>query len=356
MILMKETPCSTQDKPIGLIGESGKSREDSSCLPNLSGSPTRAIVRKDRIVVILGMHCSGTSLLANLLTVLGVDLGENLLPANPYNEAGHWEQEEIYKIQDALLQQLGRHWNGPAWTYPFPFEWGQRTAIRPFKDQLISIVRGEIEKANGIWGFKDPRTSRLLPLWKEIFAELGLDPLYLLAVRQPAAVVESVLKRDKLPASRTELLWLLHNLDAVRDTGDQLRLVVDYDGWFTHPREQARAVARALDLTWPDAEDERLAMVRERIRPDLRHCQTTRPLSLPFVSETYNVLKNAAATGQIPGELRRIDEDVRRALSLCEPWASAVKELVCAQSARTTGSAPAMADSTHGQTGAAMIL
>jgi hypothetical protein len=279
------------------------------------------------IVVVLGMHRSGTSLLANILNVLGIDFGQQLLPANLHNEAGYWEQTEIYQTQEALLHCLGRNWSGPAWTNPFPLEWHRVPELQPFKDQLIAIIRKELAQTKGVWGFKDPRTSRLLPLWKEIFDELQLEPLYLLAVREPSAVVESILKRDGLPASRAELLWLLHNHEAVRDAGAGLRLVVDYDRWFTAPREQSRVVAEALNLPWPDSADTLVAEIQQRIRPELRHCQAPLASSLlPFVTETYAALRHAAFTGTHAG-LCDLQTHIERALSLCTPWLEAINEV-----------------------------
>lgn len=287
---------------------------------------TVASASQQSIVVVLGMHRSGTSLLANLLHVLGVDLGDNLLPADGGNEAGYWEQNEIFQTQDELLKCLGRSWSSPTGTVPFPDAWCRLPEVAPFKSRLISILRKEIGQARGLWGFKDPRTSRLLPLWSEIFAELGLEPLYLLAIREPASVVESVARRDEIPRSRAELLWLLHNLDAVRDAGEQLRLVIDYDRWFTEPHEQAHAVVNALGFSWPSNEEELLASVRQQIRPNLRHHRAPSLISLPFVSETYHLLQQAAATGQIPASLRQLDTEARRAMALLEPWASVVAD------------------------------
>jgi|GEM_PF-1801177 len=279
------------------------------------------------VIVVLGMHRSGTSLLANLLAALGVNLGENLLAADCNNEAGYWEQEEIYKLQDGLLQQIGRHWIGPAGSVPFPDEWWELPEAQAVKQQLLDIVRNEIDKTEGLWGFKDPRTSRLLPLWKEIFAELGLKPIYLLAIRNPAEVVQSIVKRDEIPASRAELLWLLHNLDAVRDAGDELQLVVDYDRWFTHPREQAQAVVSALGMEWPADDNELLSTVTQRIRPELRHNREPQPFSLPLIAKTFAALQSSAASGKVSAELQQLNRDVRTALSLCEPWSYVVEEL-----------------------------
>jgi hypothetical protein len=285
-----------------------------------------------QIVVVLGMHRSGTSLLANLLTVLGVDLGEQLLGADSNNQAGYYEQTDIFQTQDALLNRLGRGWTGPAGTAPFPERWWALPSVRPFRDRLAAIVSAEVDRADGLWGFKDPRTSRLLPLWHEIFEELNLDPVYLLSIRDPAHVVESVVRRDRIPAARVERQWLLHNLDAVRDAGGRLRLVVDYDRWFTQPEEQARAILDALGLRWNGPTGDLLSGILERIRPDLRHCRAVPRPSLPFVEDAFRLLQAAAATGEVPAELTRLDADVRRALALGQPLADEIDEKTGAQS------------------------
>ncbi len=44
------------------------------------------------IILVLGMHRSGTSAITRLLNILGADLGINLLPgAQTINEPGFWE-------------------------------------------------------------------------------------------------------------------------------------------------------------------------------------------------------------------------------------------------------------------------
>jgi len=267
------------------------------------------------------MHRSGTSLLTNLLNVLGVDLGTDLLAPSVINETGFWENESIYRTQDALMNHIAKDWGEHGFAYPFAIDWQRLPEFRTFQDQLVSIVRAEMAGAKGIWGFKDPRTCRLLPMWKKIFAELDLEPLYVLAVRNPSVVVESLLKIYPLDPLHAELVWLLYNLDAVREAGKDLRIVVDYDRWFTAPREQAQAVAKALELKWPDDESDLVDRLTQTIRPDLRHAEARRPCSRPFVTKIHQALQNAAATGCAPdeiisGDLKRADECLAAALEL----------------------------------------
>jgi len=277
------------------------------------------------IVVVLGMPRSGTSLLTSLLQGLGVELGENLAVADANNPAGYWEQEEICQAQEQLLQHLGRRWIDETGTMPFPEKWWQSPELKQHRDRLASIVRSEVLRCNGLWGFKDPRTSRLIPLWNEIFAELNFNPIYILALRDPASAVQSMVKLYDLPAARTELLWLLHTLDAVQDAGDRLRLVVDYDRWFSDPRAQALAIANALSIEWPADEGPLLSLLQERIRPDLRHCNSSRPALLPFSAEVFTTLQTAAVTKEIPENFQSLARDVHRAISLCSPWSAFIE-------------------------------
>src|SRR5580700_6286943 len=92
---------------------------------------------KQRIVAVLGMHRSGTSLLTNLLNVLGVDLGEDLLAGNASNEMGHWENESIYRTQDALLNYIAKDWGEFGFVYPFAIDWERLPEFRTFQEKLV---------------------------------------------------------------------------------------------------------------------------------------------------------------------------------------------------------------------------
>jgi len=46
-------------------------------------------------IIILGMHRSGTSALTRVLNLLGMELGQPLLPPHPTNETGFWEHATV---------------------------------------------------------------------------------------------------------------------------------------------------------------------------------------------------------------------------------------------------------------------
>jgi len=281
-----------------------------------------------RVVVVLGMHRSGTSLFARMLGALGVDLGSHLIPGREDNPAGFWEHAGIVAIHDEILGLLGRGWATPRDSLPYPPAWWRDPALNPLKARLLEILREELGHAVGVWGFKDPRICRLLPLWQEMFATLEIEPVYVLTIRHPLEVAASLQQRDGISSARGQLLWLEHNLEALRHTRGKLGLVLDYDRWFSHPKAQAEAALATLERAWPSDETELERVFATHIRPELRH--QSRPDDqryLPFVEETYALLQEAATTGKVPEDLWRIEADVRKAQTLLDTWAEAADAL-----------------------------
>jgi hypothetical protein len=59
------------------------------------------------IVIVLGMHRSGTSLCSHLLSALGVDMADDI-GVNVGNDRGHWERWEIVELHDRILGLFNR--------------------------------------------------------------------------------------------------------------------------------------------------------------------------------------------------------------------------------------------------------
>ena len=226
---------------------------------------------RGRIVLILGMHRSGTSMLARLLAAKGLPLGTTLLNRRSRDNAhGYWEQADIVHIHEALLDWLDRTWHGPNGCRDLPDGWLGRPESRIAKHRLMAIVDREITEAGGLWGFKDPRTLRFLALWREIILELALDPVFILATRAPAAVVASLMRRNRLPRPFAEALWAANTLTLLAGVGDELAAVVDYDAWFTAPDGIATHLGAVVGL--PEATSGGAGLpLGALIDPSLRH-------------------------------------------------------------------------------------
>lgn len=262
----------------------------------LAGTATsglRAMPRSDggalagsTALFVLGMHRSGTSALTGLLHRLGVALGERLMPASEDNPRGYWENADIVAVHDRLMGSLGWTWDDTR-SLPVGFERG-KLAQEAARDLLVLAHRDFGGAA--LWGLKDPRLCRLMPLWSMFLAAEGVTPRYVLAVRHPLDVAASLTARDGIGATRALLLWLGHLLDAERATRGAPRVIVHYEeligerGW----RGVADEIAQALGIVWPRID---AAAVDAFLAPELRRRRASDEASggLPaWIAAVYN--------------------------------------------------------------------
>jgi hypothetical protein len=253
---------------------------------------------KRRIIFVLGMHRSGTSLATNVLTELGVALSEDLMPATHENARGYFESQTISYLQDRILAAFGLAWDTPTSMRALPPQWWKSPSIAPLRNQIVAFVKEQLD-AHPLWAFKDPRTMRLMPMWEEIVAELGAQPSYLLVTRHPNEVAGSLFARGKLDPVIAELLWLEHNVDALLACRERIAGVVEYQEWIDKPAEQARYMIEKLALPYAGSEQDLKAMLDRVIAPELRHHASSSAFRLPFTAPLYDALLRRDLVGAL---------------------------------------------------------
>jgi len=198
-----------------------------------------------RVVVVAGMHRAGTSVVARGLVALGVDLGDALMSADvTMNARGFFEDMDIVKLDDALLDAHGADWKNVALLDDV--DWAADAHAAAATDAR-RLLEGKLART-GHFGFKDPRVPRLLPFWQRVFAQMHVEDGYVIAVRHPLAVIDSLTARDGLDLRRSGWLWLTHLLCALRYTQGRPRVVVDYDRVLNAPARELARMASALAL------------------------------------------------------------------------------------------------------------
>ena len=192
------------------------------------------------MLVIGGMHRSGTSLLASLFDGAGVSVGARLLGAGNGNDVGHFEDLDFYEFHQRAL--LG---NG------LPAEGFTADAIpvvpEPMRAEATTLV--EIRRRQGgVWGWKDPRTILFLEFW----ADLLPDASFVFVFRRPWEVVDSFFRRGD-PAfvynpALAARVWLHYN-----------RLILRFI-----TRHPERCVIREMTQVATDPQHALLPMVRRQ--------------------------------------------------------------------------------------------
>jgi glycosyltransferase involved in cell wall biosynthesis len=198
------------------------------------------------------MHNSGTSLLTESLARLGVAFGPALVRrGHPGNGAiyDYWEDADIVAAQEGLLHRLDRHWRSCTATLPIG-DWHGTAAIAG-RGALRDLLRQRLAVNPGLWGFKDPRTARLLPLWRQVFADAGVEPWYVISLRSPEATAASFAAKAEVPVSWAEALWRRTYLYILEGTAGQRRCLVDYAEWTAAPQLALARLTEFLGLPMP---------------------------------------------------------------------------------------------------------
>ncbi len=193
-------------------------------------------------VIVCGLHRSGTSAVARLVNLLGADIAGDLSPNGPDNPRGFWESDAVVRIHDRLLKALDPSHDGSLFD-PMPLwsDWLMTDAVRQAKRQLSDVIEKDFAHSR-LFLVKDPRISRLLPLWVELLAHLGIAPIIVIPFRNPLEMAASLALRDHVSLPKALLLYLHAYLEIELASRVLPRVFVRYD----HLLEDWRPFARRL--------------------------------------------------------------------------------------------------------------
>lgn len=198
-----------------------------------------------RLVVVLGMHRSGTSAITRGLACLGVSLGERLLPGvEGDNRKGYFEDIDINALNVEMLRVINSDWSRVA---PIDAMDVAQLEREGFILRAINILRAKAS-ACAIFGFKDPRVAKLMPFWAKVFDYSGFEVSYVLAMRNPMSVAKSLSQRAGFAPEHSYMLWLDHVLISAFHTNGATRVLVDYDHFMVRASQDLERIAQRLRL------------------------------------------------------------------------------------------------------------
>ncbi len=206
------------------------------------GSPDR------QALIIVGMHRSGTSATTGAMQCVGVQLGRKLYAGHSdINAKGYFEHSDIADANDAALLSLGSSWDD---ILPKEQGWWRKPELQPFAAKMKQYIRRDFSKSP-LWALKDPRVSRMLPWWLEIFREEGISPHFVFVVRSPEEVYRSLEKRDGFSREKSFMLWLLHYLEAEKESRGFPRTFVLFESFLDDATGELLKMERELGVRFP---------------------------------------------------------------------------------------------------------
>jgi len=174
------------------------------------------------IVLVAGMHRSGTSAVTSLLVGDRGWVGEpnDLLPPSRGNDIGFFERRDLVELHDSWLERLGGSWSEPP----------SHRALTQFRPEVAREASTYLEQLasqtpEGLTpALKDPRLCLFLDTW----LAAAPDAVVIIPVRHPYEVAESLWRRDSVRHARTYALWEKHVLEVQEAVQHRPSVVVNF--------------------------------------------------------------------------------------------------------------------------------
>lgn len=196
-----------------------------------------------RLILVVGVGRSGTSLLTGILGQLGLYIPRPEVQADDTNPRGFGEPRWVVDFHDRLLRERRVTVNDArpaAWEITHGV--GHEPALRAWLAEQLAQPGPVV--------VKDPRTVWFLPLWTRTAADLGAEASFVTMLRHPAEIVRSQRKSYgtwQTEASRTAAAVNIM-LETEHATRGARRAFVRYEDLLADWPREIRRVGAALDL------------------------------------------------------------------------------------------------------------
>src|SRR5688500_5863231 len=191
-------------------------------------------------LIVLGMHRSGTSVLARALNLMGAYFGPEGIStgANAENPKGFWERRDVRALNDSVLRGAGCDWNRVLRFDPLTLP---PDRLADFDKRAARLVL-EMD-AHRPWLIKEPRLCLLLPLWRKWLEA----PVCIHIFRHPAEVASSLRVRNGMPMDAGLLLWERYVRSALGDAEGLPAVTVSHRELMDAPAAAAGRLYRDLE-------------------------------------------------------------------------------------------------------------
>jgi glycosyltransferase involved in cell wall biosynthesis len=244
-------------------------------------------------IIVLGMHRSGTSMVARLLNMMGAYFATEttaMLPTTA-NPKGYWEREDIRQLNDQVIQSLGMSWDNIS---DFDSQLLTQELQQHLQDSAQKIIFSL--ETHRPWMIKDPRLCLLLPLWQPLLE----IPVYVYVYRNPIQVAQSLKTREDFPLTLGIALWEKYNLYGLANCADWPRILVSHQELVTQPVNTVRKLHQ--DLLDCEVQGLRLPAdkeIRAFIEPKLFREQGNIQLQGGYINQEQQHLIEAFENGSI---------------------------------------------------------
>lgn len=209
------------------------------------------------MLLVLGVHRSGTSTVARLLECLAAEPSRNLLEGDRNNPKGYFEDVDVTMFnRHRLLHALGSSWHHTA-----PPDWARLTdGLRSeLKEEAAGILERNFKPGNPVSVLKDPQITDLLPFWLEVLEKSGYRVKIVCSLRDPLSVARSLRVRDGFSVQHGSMIYAAGWMGALRAMQGLTPSFVSYDRMVSDPRATLFRLSSETGLPLPEDVEQRLA-------------------------------------------------------------------------------------------------
>lgn len=207
---------------------------------------------KKKIVFVLGMHRSGTSLTAEIVHSMGFSIpGHSLDVIDSINAHGFWESQEVVDFDEEVLSAARLKWYHIC---PVGHIFKNVEDFDRHVEVLSEFLKVESSKRGNLV-IKDPRLCLLWPLWFAAADRSVYDVKVIFVNRHPSSIASSIKKRDGFSTFSSHLLWLYYFFSVFSAKEFPELLYLNYedllvDGWESESVSGFLGVGRISNNEW----------------------------------------------------------------------------------------------------------
>jgi len=218
-----------------------------------------------KTILVLGFHRGGTSLVANVIHKMGVQLWtrpEQEMKAFDHNRKGYYENWDFVHLNDIILKEAGGDWMNP------PSRAAIWKAGLTYNANIKRLVRENM--TTSMWGWKDPRTCLTCHLYAPYLENLHV----IIPVRNVEANFQSFYRTRLSSVAEDVARKHFHQL-RIRYLNDAYRLAQNYpnkfikfENLFVSPQLPIFRIMEFLEIK---PTDEMVAKIEAEITPGIRN-------------------------------------------------------------------------------------
>ena len=220
-------------------------------------------------VAVIGTGRSGTSMITRLLNIGGLNLGSKngLLAGNELNERGYFESKAINNLGHRLLAELGGAWDYPPLLQP---GWELDPSLDDYYHEARNIIEQTFPR-DAVWGWKDPRTTLLIPFWTRVIPDLK----FVVCIRNPLDMASSYNRMRPHGTAHYYALWHIYYLLIFSQLRPEQYILTHYERYFDDYRAELQPLLKFVGLPLLGTDSDADRQSREFMDLRLKHHNNT---------------------------------------------------------------------------------